>query len=122
MDKELLELIGRFLGVLKAKGVINDLDIKYILCTIDKEEYENKLKELYSKDKENLFKAIFAPFAADIPITSVEDKNKEYSHVCATCAYRENNYGYSQCYAQKNAPKIENLNDTCNMWKASDEE
>lgn len=57
-----------------------------------------KIKERHSKDK------------------------KDYFHVCATCAYRKNIYGYSQCYAQKNAPKIENLDDSCDAWKASDEE
>ena len=54
------KIFGRLLGVLKAEGIIDDLEIKYILGSITKEEFEKKYNKLYSKD--NLFKTIFMPF------------------------------------------------------------
>ena len=35
---------------------------------------------------------------------------------CRNCDYYVNNYGYGQCYAQKNAPRVEN-NECCENWK-----
>lgn len=57
---ESVKVFGRLLAVLKAEGIIDDLEIKYISGIITKEEFEEKYNELYSKDK--LFKTIFMPF------------------------------------------------------------
>ena len=35
---------------------------------------------------------------------------------CKNCDYYVNNYGYGQCYAQKNAPRVED-NECCENWK-----
>ena len=35
---------------------------------------------------------------------------------CKNCDYYVNNYGYGQCYAQKNAPRVEN-NECCENWR-----
>lgn len=36
---------------------------------------------------------------------------------CKNCDYYVNNYGYGQCYGQKNAPRVDD-NDSCNDFKA----
>lgn len=36
--------------------------------------------------------------------------------VCKNCDYYVNNYGYGQCYGQKNAPQVDD-NEHCEDWK-----
>lgn len=36
--------------------------------------------------------------------------------ICKNCDYYVNNYGYGQCYGQKNAPKVDD-NESCNGFK-----
>lgn len=40
---------------------------------------------------------------------------------CGKCEYYRNNYGYGQCYAQKNAPRID-YNHPCENFKSKTEE
>ena len=36
--------------------------------------------------------------------------------ICKNCDYYVNNYGYGQCYGQKNAPQVDD-NEHCEDWK-----
>lgn len=56
------------------------------------------------------------------PIISKEQQeenwmnDREMRKNCADCRYYVNNYGYGQCYGQKNAPKVED-DGYCEHWK-----
>ena len=53
-------------------------------------------------------------------ITFMNEYNKN-EKTCENCDYCVNNYGYNQCFAQKNAPRVKST-DTCNVWTRRVEE
>ena len=53
--------------------------------------------------------------------TQIDKCTNEPTKICKNCSYYVNYHGYGQCYAQKNAPEVDD-NDSCESFKPRSED